>query len=59
MLIDAPPMKEFEKPSAGAFLGVLADIIYTTTFRPNMGRRTRSRLSGSLMQKIRKGIITP
>jgi hypothetical protein len=28
MLVDAPPQKVFEKPDAGMFLGILADLIY-------------------------------
>ena len=48
MIVDVKPQKEYEKPEAGLFDGILADIVYIkdsmTSFGPNKHRPLRGGL---------------
>jgi hypothetical protein len=55
MLIDAPPQKIFEKPDAGAFLGVLADITYTENVPTPYGPKPKVTFKWILNAKDKEG----
>jgi hypothetical protein len=55
MIIDTKPRKEFEKPDAGLFLGVLADIVYIKDKPTKYGLKNVARLVWILDAKDSEG----